>query len=319
VAPREEPTDLGFGTRTATDGRTRFLNRDGSFNVIREGLPLGRQWTFYHALVQASWPVFLFWAMTFYLGTNLLFALGYFFCGEGGIEGGKATDSLGRLGEAFSFSVQTLATIGYGRLVPASAAAHALVTVEVLIGGIGFALITGLSFARFSRPMALIHFSRRAVVAPYRGGTAFEFRIANERKSQLVEVQATVSLSRLETENGRRVRRFHPLPLERERVAFFPLQWVVVHPIDGTSPLVGATAESLAAEEAEFLILLTGVDETFAQTLHVRSSYKPEEIVVGARFADMFLPPRDGKIRVDMSRLDDIESAPLPVPTPAAP
>jgi inward rectifier potassium channel len=123
-----------------------------------------------------------------------------------------------------------------------------------------------------------------------------------------------VSLGWWETVDGREARRFHELALERKKVVFFPLHWVVVHPIDASSPLWGVSEERFRASDPEVLILLTAVDETFAQTVHARSSYKQEEVVWGARFGDMFIPRADGRIAIDMRRLDKIEKAELPPP-----
>jgi inward rectifier potassium channel len=133
------------------------------------------------------------------------------------------------------------------------------------------------------------------------------FRLANERTSQLTEVTATVSLSRLEDGPGGPVRRFHELRLERARVVFLPLHWIVVHPIDATSPLQGISREEFHASQAEILILLTAMDETFSQTVHVRTSYRAEEVLWGARFGDMFLRTEEGLVGVDMRRLHDVE------------
>ena len=212
-----------------------------------------------------------------------------------------------RFEEAFFFSVQTLATIGYGKLSPAGHLANILVTLEALLGLLGFALATGILFARFSRPQARILFSETAVVAPYRGSTGLMFRVANERTSQLMEVEATVTLARLETKDDQRMRRFHELALERKRVIFFPLHWVVVHPIDESSPLFGVDAEALVASDAEILIYLTAFDETFSQTVHARSSYKFGEVIFNARFVDIFLEKANGIRGADLSRLSAIE------------
>ncbi len=200
---------------------------------------------------------------------------------------------------------------------PAGLAANLVVTVEALVGLLWLALATGLLFARFSRPTARILFSRRAVVAPYRGGTAFEFRIANARSSQLIEVEAKVLFARFEDGGGggagggrpaRAVRRFYPLELERASVVFFPLAWTIVHPVTETSPLRGLTSEDLRASDAEFLVLLSGVEEAFAQRVHARSSYKWDEIVWGARFSDILHHPTGREpIAIDVGRLDSIE------------
>jgi inward rectifier potassium channel len=306
---RSEPQDLGFGGRVADQGR-RMLNRDGTFNVSREGMPFLRAFSPYHAMLTISWPRFYLVIIAAYLVVNCGFAAGYYLCGPEALAGTLGVSATGHALDCFFFSIQTIATIGYGRISPVGLAANVLVAVEAFVGLLGFAMATALAFARFSQPRAKILFSEKAVIAPYRGITAFEFRIINERNNQLIEVEAKVMFSRLETHDGKRVRRFDLLPLERSKVAFFPIQWVVVHPIDEASPLRGLGAEDLAASNAEFFILLTGVDETFAQTVHARSSYRFDEIVVGAKFADMYREAGDAT-RVDMRRFHKIEEAPL--------
>ncbi len=311
--PLDDPNqDLGFGGRVADTTRQRFLNRDGSFNVVRHGLGFFRSLSLYHALLTLSWTRFFLAVSGLYLVTNLVFAAGYVLCGPGALDGLRATTPSEHVLEAFFFSVQTLATIGYGRLSPTGLPANLLVTAEALIGLLGFALVTGLLFARFSRPSAQILFSDRAVVAPYRGGTGLMFRIANERTSQLTEVQATVTLARMDRANGVSYRKFYELTLERKKVAFMPLHWVIVHPIDDKSPLWGVTPEAFAAWDAEVMILLSGVDETFSQTVYARSSYKAQEVVWGSRFRDIFEPSGDGRVAIDLGRLHDIESSESP-------
>jgi inward rectifier potassium channel len=305
---REEiDSDLGLGSRIAQESRKRFLNRDGTFNAIRKGLPLLGSLNAFHSLTTMSWPRFHLLVVSSYFATNLLFAMIYLLCGPQALDGAQRGGAHGSFLDAFFFSVQTLATIGYGKITPRGIAANLVVSVEALVGLMGFALATGLLFARFSRPQARIVFSQLAVIAPYRGSRAFEFRLANARRNELLEVHATVSLARWEFHDGKPVRRFHELPLERRQVGFLPLHWVVVHPIDEGSPLHGQTPESLEAADAEFLILLSAVDETFSQTVHARSSYKWNEVVWGAKFADMFVRTDDGTVAVDMRRLHWVE------------
>ncbi len=299
--------DFGFGARVARESRRRLLNRDGSFNVERKGLPFLRSLNLYHLVLTVSWPRFYMFFAALYFLMNLAFASGYYLCGRGALEGSTARMPVERFEEAFFFSVQTLATIGYGRLSPNGLAANALVTVEALVGLGGFALVTSLLFARFSRPEARLLFSAQALVSPYRGATGLMFRLANARRSQLLEVTATVSLSRLETVDGQRVRRFYELALERRRVVFFPLHWVVVHPIDAASPLWNLDEAAFRDSDAEVLVYLTAFDETFSQIVHARSSYKFHEVVFGARFADMFEKRDDGTLAIDLRRLDRIE------------
>lgn len=303
--------DLGFGSVVARESRRRFLNRDGTFNVRRVGLRFWESLSLYHSLLVMTWPKFLGYVVTGYLAANAVFAEIYLLLGDGALNGTHATSTGGRFAEAFFFSVHTLATIGYGTISPHSMLANIVVTIETLVGLLGVAVIAGISFARFSRPMADIAFSEKAVIAPYRGGRAFMFRIVNRRRNQLVDVEAKVLLSRRKREGASSSdREFLQLELERERVAFFPLSWTVVHPINERSPLRSWNSDDCGDCDAEFLILLNGFDETFSQTVHTRSSYKSEEIVWGARFRSMFVPMgEDGVISVDVRKLDEIEPA----------
>jgi inward rectifier potassium channel len=209
-------------------------------------------------------------------------------------------------GRAFFFSVETFATIGYGNIMPVGVPAHIVVTFESLAGLLGFALATGLLFARFSRPTAEVMFSERAVVTKYRGMTAFMFRTANSRSNQLIELEAKVLFSRLDGAS----RKYDQLSLERTRVVFFPLSWTIVHPIDEKSPLWGLSHEDLTRKEAEFLILLSGTDETFSQMVHARTSYKPHEVVFGHRFVNIYNPiDSQGVVSINVRKLSDTEPA----------
>jgi inward rectifier potassium channel len=304
--PEDPNRDLGFGAVVVRESRRRLLNRDGSFNVVREGLNPFTSLSVYHSLITTTWPRFLGWVVVFFLSMNTLFGIAYAACGPGQLAGTTAVGWGDRFVESFFFSVQTFATIGYGAIHPVGLTAHILVTIESLVGLLGFALATGILFARFSRPTAKILFSEAAVVAPYRGVTAFELRIVNARSSQLIEVEARVMLSRLRAD-GSGHRELLPLTLERDRVTFFPLAWTIVHPIDEASPLWGMSEEDLHAVDGEFLILLKAIDETFSETVHARSSYKADEVVWGATFQSLFNPPRDGVLSIDVGRLHRIE------------
>jgi inward rectifier potassium channel len=307
--PQDDIRDFGLGSKITQQTRTRFLNRNGSFNVERTGQSFFRSLSPYHALLSMSWAKFHTMVVIAYFSVNVLFGCAYMLCGPQALQGSPATSMAERFMDSFFFSVQTLATIGYGKMNPNGFAANMIVAFEALTGLFGFALATGLLFARFSRPNAQIQYSEKSIIAPYRDGTGFMFRIVNERKNQLIEVTATVTLSRMETVNGKKSRRFYALPLERQKVTFFPLHWTIVHPIDEQSPLFGVSQEQLEESDAEFSILLTAIDETFSQTVHSRSSYKYDEVVVGAKFRDMFLPSEDGVTRVDLRRLSEIDPA----------
>ena len=305
--------DLGFGSIVARETRRRFLNRNGTFNVHRVGLRFWESLSLYHSLLVMSWPRFLGAVVGGYLCANALLAFIYLLAGPGALNGTHATTPGAAFVEAFFFSVHTLATIGYGTISPHSLAANIIVTFETLVGLVGVAVIAGISFARFARPVANIGFSRNAVIGPYRGGRAFMFRLVNRRRNQLVQLETKVLLSRRKRD-GRTSndREFIPLELERDHVVFFPLSWTVVHPIDERSPLRDWSSDDSRECDAEFLILLNGFDETFSQTVHTRSSYKSDEIVWGARFRSMFNPTdEEGIISVDVRKLDEIERVPM--------
>ena len=305
----ESHNDFGLGQKVAERSRRRLLNQDGSFNVSRKGIPFYRSLSLYHSLLFMSWWKFYAYLVIAYLGCNLAFATIFSGLGPESLQGLEFQSEGERFFEGFNFSVQTMSTIGYGGITPRGTTANLVVVAEALVGLLGIALATGFLFARFSRPGAKILFSRQAVIAPYRGISALQFRIANERNSQLTNVQATFVLSRRETSQGHTTRRFQPLKLERDQVMFLPLHWVVVHPIDEDSPLHGVTDEDLAACDAEFLVLLTMTEETFSQQIHSRSSYKFHEVVRGARFGDMFVRDEIDPelVSIDLRRLHQIE------------
>jgi inward rectifier potassium channel len=302
--------DLGFGAVVSGHRARRLLNRDGSFNVVREGLGLLATIAPYHLLLSIRWAGFIAVVTLLYLVLNLAFALLFLACGPDALAGPAAHMLGGRFSQAFFFSIQTFATIGYGQIGPNGLAANVLVTIEALVGLMYQALATGLLFARFSRPTAAIVFSRQAIIAPYAGMTSLQFRIANQRRrNEIIELEAQVLYTSFEkNDRGQVVRRYRLLPLERNKVTFFPLAWTIVHPIDEGSPLAGKSREDLERDEAEILVLLTGVDETYEQTVHARTSYRADEIVWNARFRSVFRGTSSSQLlAIDVTRLHDIE------------
>ena len=288
----------------------RLLNHDGTFNVRRNNFSAFHPYNAYHTLLSLSVPKLLALVSAWYLIVNIGFALFYWLCGPGALAG-AADSPLERFEDCVFFSVQTLATIGYGRLVPVTRVANILVALEALVGLLGFAVLSALLFARFTRPTAKIDFSRNAVIAPYQGGWALMFRLLNLRNHDLSEVRAIVSFARWIDEPGGRKRRFDLLRLERQTIMFMPLHWVIVHPIDEASPLHGWTAASLADASPEIVCMITADDETFAQTVHAKTSYDLEDIVWGARFRDMYVADVD-HVAIDIARLHDYEQVEPP-------
>ncbi|HEY3133870.1 MAG TPA: ion channel [Gemmatimonadaceae bacterium] len=305
---QEEFKDLGFGTEVARGTRRRLLNRDGSFNVVLQGLNPLSSLGLYQWLIRISWPRFLTFITGTYIAINGLFAVAFLLCGPNALQSTTGSFANQPFYRAFFFSVDTFATIGYGNIIPVGIVANTLVTIEALLNIVGVALATGVIFARFSRPSARIIYSRNAIVAPYRGKTALEFRIANARSSQLIDVQVQAILTKIEQVGGTTIRKFYELELERNRVVFFPLSWTVVHPISPESPMWGLNHGDLVNADAELLVLLIATDETLSQTVHSRSSYEADEIVWGAKFANMFMRSEaEGIIGMNLNRIHDLE------------
>jgi inward rectifier potassium channel len=309
--------DLGFGAVVSRESHQRLLNRDGSFNVERRGLNFWSSFSLYHALLTMKWWHFALVVVGWYALANTLFALAYVACGPAALAATTPGIENHVFLRAFFFSVETLSTIGYGNIVPTGVAANFVVTIEALAGLAGFAIVTGLLFARLSRPTAKVLFSSHAVIAPYRDITAFEFRVANARSSELSQVSAIVLLSRFEEVDGVHTRQYYTLPLEREKVVFLPLTWTVVHPIDETSPLRGETQESMRRSQTEFLVLLSAFDEIFSTIVQTRTSYTSDDVICGARFANAFMldaaqkftdaAGKNKKVAVDMRLFDIVE------------
>lgn len=315
-----ERGDLGFGRVVTQQAEGRLLNRDGTPNSRKYGLG-GQRWQrFYLEALDASWPTLLLWLAGGLLLVNGAFALAWVSLGDAAIAGSAGMGVEDAFLRAFFFSVGAFTTTGTGALHAVGTTAHWLVAFESLIGAVALLFTGALLVARLTRPRVQIRFSESAVIAPFRDGRAFMFRIVNVRPSELIDVEARVNVALYQTVNGQRERRFHSLALERRRVEFFPLHWTVVHPITAESPLRGLTPEELRASEAEFYILVTGVEESFSARVHARMSYLFDEVRWDAKFADMFIDVPDGVVTIDVDRLDRLDRLPEGTTrTPAAP
>jgi inward rectifier potassium channel len=301
-----EQTATGRGASDkAGRGRTRVFSISGRPDPRRRLIQrrADPRLDLYFGLLTMPWSGFFGVLAVFYFAFNVAFALLYLVTGDGI---GNARP--GVFADAFFFSVQTMATIGYGQMYPQSLAANLLVCLEVLLGMSGLALATGVIFARFSRPSARVLFSHVAVIAPHNGVPTLMFRAANQRrKNQILEAQVSVALLRdEETGEGITMRRFHDLPLVRARTPMFSLTWMVMHPIDEKSPLHGATTETLGAQSAEIVVALVGLDTTVSQTVQARYSYFASEIFWNRRFADIISRGEDGSRIIDYGRFHDL-------------
>ena len=281
----------------------RVINPDGSFNVIRRGTNW-RDVNPYLHLVSISWARFFGWILLAYILVNSLFATVYILLGPGTLTRGPHLDNAAdRFLQSFFFSSQTLTTVGFGAIAPATAAANIVAAFEALAGLLGFAVATGLLFGRVSRPSARIGFSNKALISPYQDGTSLQFRMVNRRANTLIEPAVTLMLMTVDRSDGHSRRDFRLMKLERPSIMLFPLTWTIVHPIDSESPLFGKTAADLEALQAEFMILVKAWDETFGQTVHQRFSYRYSELVWGGRFTPAFGVDTKGDLQVHVDKV----------------
>jgi inward rectifier potassium channel len=300
----KEENELGFGSKTSSQ-RSRLINKDGTFNVSRIEKDGWSSTSVYHALITMSWKKFNTRVIIYFIVVNLLFATLYFIAGVDGIRGIEGSSPFDRFMEAFFFSTQTISTVGFGRLSPGNHVTSIIAAIESLFGLLGFALATGLLYGRFSRPVARLIYSKNAIIAPFRDGKAFQFRLANRmRNSQISDMECKVTVAKLEIENGTAIRRFRPLKLEISKIIFFPMTWTINHPIDEDSPLYGMSYEDMKVADLEFLVSLTGFDDTFSQTVSNRYSYTYEELVYGAKFVSVFVQDEEGRTTQDLNKID---------------
>lgn len=300
--------DLGLGEKVVDGTRGRFLNQDGTFSA-RRNINGFSNTSLYHAALNMKWPWFIAGLVIIYGLVNLFFALLYLAQGPTAFPSIQEYSTLGRFGELYSYSVQTITTLGSSPLKPEGWGAHTILSLEGFTGMLGFAVLAGLIFARFSNPRVKIKFTRNALVAPYQGGQALMFRLINERSDDLIDVQAEVAVS-LTGPDGKR--HFHELPLERNRVAFFPLSWTVVHPITPESLLYRFAETDMTQTDVEVLVFITAVDEQLSRTVYAKSSYKGEEILCGYKFVNIIERDEKGGMFVNPARLDEFETAALP-------
>jgi inward rectifier potassium channel len=290
------------------EGRTasRIVQRGAADGLLRVGLDERWHRDLYHRLFTLTWWQFMLLSAAVYITANLGFALLYFIQ-----PGSIANAAPGSFLDAFFFSVETFATLGYGVLAPATVYANTIMTVETLAGIMLVALTTGILFARVSRPTARVLFAKVAVVTIYNGQPALMVRMGNERRSQIIQAEVGLTLLRSEqTAEGEFMRRFYDLPLARSRTPVFAMTFTAIHLIDEQSPLYGMDAAGLAAHEIELLVTVNGLDETLGQVAHARASYLSDEVIFGHRYADMFGVTEDGRRAIDYARFHTVHKLP---------
>lgn len=294
--------DLGFGAEVIAQSRTRFINKDGSFNVHRKGVFDRGSFSPYHAVLSASWLRFYLGVLAYYVVINFIFSALYFASGKHSFPEIANLEPLQRFGQLFFYSVQVITTLGSSPLVPNSTLAYILLSVEAMVGMLGFAVGASLMFARFSNPSVKILFSNNAVMAPYNGEKGLMIRIINGRSNELVDVRAVLTLA-MDDKFGKR--QFTKLNLEREMVLVFPLNWTIVHPIDETSPIYNKTPKDLEKAHAEFLLAITAVDQDLSKQIYARMSYLYNEVLDNVKFANILEKTSSGTVVVDPARINE--------------
>ena len=313
AAKFKDDQDTGFSAKASTQGG-RLLNTDGSFNVIRKGLPFVSRLNFFHELIMMKWPKFILIVLAFYTAMNVFFGCLYYLVGVEYLNGTAGNSELDKFLESFFFSTQTFATVGYGRINPTGIITNIIASLEALMGVMSLAVVTSLLYSRFSRAQAKMLYSKNVIVAPYQNSSAIMFRIANAGKDQLIECEIQFMVSFVVAENGNSNRKFIPLKLERSKVASMVSSWTIVHPLDDESPIVNFTPEDFKDVDAEFIFMFKAYDDTYSQTVHSRSSYKYHELIWGAKFLPMFHPSEDGNTTViEFDKINTYEKAELPL------
>jgi inward rectifier potassium channel len=277
--------------------------RLGKREIFTEGLAHAVFHDLFHYFMTVSWPRVFGTLAAFFLAFDLLFGFLYHL-----VPGCIANLNPPGFTGAFFFSVETLATVGYGDMHPQTLYGHVVAMAEIFVGLMSLALITGIMFARFSRPRARFLFTKNAVVRPIDGNLTLLIRAANERQNVVQDASAQLRMLRDEvSEEGFRIRRVIDLPLVRSEHPMFVLGWTIMHVIDDASPLKSETAASLHEVSTSFVLSLSGTDETTGQVLMARAEYSSDDIRWNATFRDILEEAEDGTLHVDYRKFNDVE------------
>jgi inward rectifier potassium channel len=300
---QEQTTDPGVGVNYKGKFK-RIINNDGSFNVHKHGHKWNIRDSFQY-LVSLNWGVFLSLVIGAFIALNAVFATIYTLVGIEHILGHNP--AMNDWFTCFFFSVETLTTIGYGHLSPDGLLMNLVVSCEAIFGLLGFALATGIMYARFSRPTARIKYSDTLLITPYKDITSLQFRLANRRDNVLMDAEIKLVLTLTEHHGDNRKRQFYELDLESDMITFFPLTWTVVHPITEESPLFHMTLKDLKRFETEILISFKAFDDAYSETIYSRYSYTHNEIEENKKFVPAFIIKPSGKTILDLNKLSIVE------------
>ena len=291
--------DTGFGTNAANYGG-RFINRDGTFNLRKEGVSMVNRLSIYHFMLTLPRWKFIALLVLSYFAINLVYCSIYLLIGLDQLQGLIATTPWGKFKEAFFFSTETFTTVGYGRVNPVGGWANLVAAIESMSGFLSFALATGLIFGRFSRPRAYLLFSDYALVSPFKDGKALMFRFAPYKDNHTltdVQIRVNIGLKVLQDDLTEEYR-YYDLNLERNKVESLPMNWTVVHPMDETSPLNGFSYKDMAAADVEIYVLIRGFDDVYSNFVQQRTSYTYHEIKFNGKFVPMYRESEDGKTTI---------------------
>lgn len=299
--------DLGLD-RSGQKNRQRTINDDGSFNMEKIGGRILGNRNIYHWIITTSWKNYFLAVLGFYTLMNILFATGYFLIGVEQLNGMQGDNAFHQWLYCFFFSAQSFTTVGYGGIHPIGEAANFLAVSEALIGLMTFALATGTLFGRFSKPVAKIKYSPNILINKYEDGLGLQFMVANELRSNLLEIEARVNISWIEEdENKNPKRKFEQLELEIDKIAMLPTSWTINHPITENSLLYGKTYEDLKKMDLEIFIQLKAFDDAFSQTIFSRYSYMIDQLIWGAKFKRPFYYNENGKMILDLNKVGELE------------
>ncbi|HEY1982619.1 MAG TPA: ion channel [Xanthobacteraceae bacterium] len=283
--------------------RKTHVVRFGERTIETRGLAEGFWTDLYHRALTVYWPVFFATAAAIFVLLNTVFAFLYWL-GRAPIANVSPDLPL----SLFYFSIETLATVGYGDMHPQTNYGHLIATIEIFTGMSFLAVMTGLIFARFSRPRARFIFTRHPVVTTHQGKPTLMFRVANARNNTISQTTARLWLFRMEkTIEGHRMRRYYELALERSEHPMFALSWSLFHAIDEDSPLYRITAEDLAAVEGDLVLNVGGVDDSSAQRLNARHVYSHRDIRWNHHYVDITGTSADGWLLIDYEVFHDVE------------
>jgi len=304
--------NTGFGVNSENSSGRFYDRNHGSANVTKRGVGILNRYSLYHTMLAMPRTKFLLFLLMAYIIVNLIFAGIYYAIGIDHLAGVQAGSAFKNFTEVFFFSAQTFTTVGYGRISPVGFAASAVSTFEAFLGLLSFAIATGLFYGRFSRPRAFLKFSHNALIAPYKDGNAFMFRIAPYKNNLLSESEVKVNLAMQLEENGKMINRFFNLDLEISKINALALSWTVVHAIDEKSPLYNFNYADMVNAKIEALVFVKAFDEVFSNTVVQRFSYIASEVVWGAKFKLMYhADTKNGITVLDLNRLNEHEKIEL--------